>query len=186
MPGDELVERQRQPVGHLCHIFPIEVHGDLVLCCGRWLPGFGQPQTQLPAQVPEIDARFCPQQHRHQPRRDLLDAVGQVAIEPRGKIDCPHIRRVGQVIRELDQHRPIAQRQDRRVPARLALPLVRTHETFLANGRQPRDCFVWTPARARSKRAPVGQVAERLIAPVLKTGERSRVPGVRIPPCPPS
>ena len=30
-----------------------------------------------------------------------------------------------------------------------------------------------------------GQVAERLIAPVLKTGERASVPGVRIPPCPP-
>ena len=30
-----------------------------------------------------------------------------------------------------------------------------------------------------------GQVAERLIAPVLKTGERESVPGVRIPPCPP-
>lgn len=30
-----------------------------------------------------------------------------------------------------------------------------------------------------------GQVAEWSIAPVLKTGERASVPGVRIPPCPP-
>ena len=32
---------------------------------------------------------------------------------------------------------------------------------------------------------PGGQVAERLMAPVLKTGDPSRDPWVRIPPCPP-
>src|SRR5580765_5161358 len=34
------------------------------------------------------------------------------------------------------------------------------------------------------KRGSSGQVAERLIAPVLKTGRRASVSAVRIPPCP--
>ena len=51
----------------------------------------------------------------------------------------------------------------------------------------------WTPqgvcssVRARSavQRAPAGEVAERLNAPVLKTGSSSRGSWVRIPPSPP-
>jgi hypothetical protein len=52
----------------------------------------------------------------------------------------------------------------------------------------------WTPpevcssVRARSavQRSPAGEVAERLNAPVLKTGSSSRGSWVRIPPSPPS
>ncbi len=61
---------------------------------------------------------------------------------------------------------------------------------LFARGAEVRMPVGWTgPGLCSSVRAqsaiPAGEVAERLNAPVLKTGEPSRAPWVRIPPSPP-